>query len=84
MITIYIPVELITIQNDQVIKVNSPYELSRVGCTICTNHFLYYCYSQEHAQLKNCGLDLYEGLVKDNKKAGVFEPAISKVCDCIE
>merc|ERR1711934_73002 len=33
----------------------------------------------EHAQLKNCGLDLYEGLVKDNKKAGVFEPAISKV-----
>jgi len=34
---------------------------------------------KEHAQLKNCGLDLYEGLVKDNKKAGVFEPAISKV-----
>jgi T-complex protein 1 subunit alpha len=34
---------------------------------------------QEHAQLKNCGLDLYEGVVRDNKKAGVFEPAISKV-----
>jgi len=34
---------------------------------------------KEHAQLKNCGLDLYEGVVRDNKKAGVFEPAISKV-----
>jgi len=33
----------------------------------------------EHAQLKNCGLDLYEGVVRDNKKAGVFEPAISKI-----
>ncbi len=29
--------------------------------------------------LKNHGLDLYEGAVRDNKKAGVFEPAISKV-----
>jgi len=34
---------------------------------------------KEHAQLKNCGLDLIEGVVRDNKKAGVFEPAISKV-----
>jgi len=34
---------------------------------------------KEHAQLKNCGLDLYEGVVRDNKKAGVFEPSISKV-----
>jgi len=34
---------------------------------------------KEHSQLKNCGLDLYEGVVRDNKKAGVFEPAISKV-----
>ena len=25
------------------------------------------------------GLDLYEGVVRDNKKAGVFEPAISKI-----
>lgn len=25
------------------------------------------------------GLDLYEGCVRDNKKAGVFEPAISKI-----
>lgn len=33
----------------------------------------------EHAALKNHGLDLYEGVVRDNKKAGVFEPAISKV-----
>merc|ERR1711935_600972 len=33
----------------------------------------------EHAQLKNCGLDLVEGVVRDNKKAGVFEPAISKI-----
>merc|ERR1711892_668499 len=34
---------------------------------------------QEHAHLKNCGLDLYEGVVRDNKKAGVLEPAISKI-----
>ena len=34
---------------------------------------------KEHEQLKNCGLDLYEGVVRDNKKAGVFEPAISKI-----
>jgi len=34
---------------------------------------------KEHAGLKNCGLDLVEGTVRDNKKAGVFEPAISKV-----
>merc|ERR1712179_534395 len=34
---------------------------------------------QEHGHLKNCGLDLYEGVVRDNKKAGVFEPAISKI-----
>ena len=33
-------------------------------------------YFQEHEQLKNCSLDLYEGVVRDNKKAGVFEPAI--------
>ena len=25
------------------------------------------------------GLDLHEGVVRDNKKAGVFEPAISKI-----
>jgi hypothetical protein len=40
---------------------------------------LFFLMLQEHAQLKNCGLDLYEGVVRDNKKAGVFEPAISKV-----
>merc|ERR1711934_532471 len=34
---------------------------------------------KEHAHLKNCGLDFYEGVVRDNKKAGVFEPAISKI-----
>merc|ERR1712058_75165 len=34
---------------------------------------------QEHGHLKNCGLDLYEGVVRDNKKWGVLEPAISKV-----
>merc|ERR1712083_1123937 len=33
----------------------------------------------DHAHLKNNGLDLYEGAVRDNLKAGVFEPAISKV-----
>ncbi|GLG99787.1 T-complex protein subunit alpha [Gryllus bimaculatus] len=32
----------------------------------------------EHAQLK-VGLDLYEGTVCDNRKAGVLEPAISKI-----
>ncbi|GFS39580.1 t-complex protein 1 subunit alpha [Trichonephila inaurata madagascariensis] len=33
----------------------------------------------EHADLKWVGLDLYEGTVKNNKKAGVLEPAISKI-----
>jgi len=33
----------------------------------------------ENAGLKNYGLDLHEGVVRDNKKAGVFEPAMSKV-----
>ena len=36
----------------------------------------------EHSELKNYGLDLYEGVVRDNKKAGVFEPAISKARRC--
>ncbi|CAH1776073.1 unnamed protein product [Owenia fusiformis] len=35
--------------------------------------------SSEHKDLKWIGLDLYEGTVRDNKAAGVFEPAISKV-----
>lgn len=33
----------------------------------------------EHANLKWVGLDLFEGVVRDNKKAGVLEPTISKV-----
>ncbi|XP_008549228.1 T-complex protein 1 subunit alpha [Microplitis demolitor] len=33
----------------------------------------------DHANLKWVGLDLIEGTVKDNKKAGVLEPAISKI-----
>ncbi|XP_050303570.1 T-complex protein 1 subunit alpha isoform X1 [Anthonomus grandis grandis] len=33
----------------------------------------------EHANLKYVGLDLLEGVVKDNKKAGVLEPTISKI-----
>lgn len=33
----------------------------------------------EHANLKYVGLDLIEGTVKDNKKAGVLEPTMSKV-----
>lgn len=33
----------------------------------------------EHSALKFYGLDLIEGTVRDNKKAGVFEPAMSKV-----
>ncbi|XP_034945124.1 T-complex protein 1 subunit alpha [Chelonus insularis] len=33
----------------------------------------------DHANLKWVGLDLIEGAVKDNKKAGVLEPAISKI-----
>ncbi|XP_075210063.1 chaperonin containing TCP1 subunit 1 [Lycorma delicatula] len=34
---------------------------------------------KEHAHLKWVGLDLYEGVVKDNKKVGVLEPALSKI-----
>lgn len=33
----------------------------------------------DHANLKWVGLDLFEGVVKDNKKAGVLEPAMSKI-----
>uniref|UniRef100_D3TLP9 T-complex protein 1 subunit alpha n=2 Tax=Glossina TaxID=44049 RepID=D3TLP9_GLOMM len=33
----------------------------------------------EHAHLKWTGLDLIEGVVRDNKKAGVLEPAMSKI-----
>ncbi|XP_054921738.1 T-complex protein 1 subunit alpha isoform X1 [Dermacentor andersoni] len=34
---------------------------------------------QDHAQLKWVGLDLYEGTVRDNLKAGVLEPTVSKI-----
>lgn len=33
----------------------------------------------EHAALKWTGLDLINGVVRDNKKAGVLEPAMSKI-----
>nr|SVE94137.1 EOG090X033I [Simocephalus serrulatus] len=33
----------------------------------------------EHANLKWIGLDLTEGAVRDNRQAGVFEPAMSKI-----
>lgn len=33
----------------------------------------------EHANLKWIGLDLFEGIVRDNRQAGVFEPAMSKI-----
>ncbi|XP_035214090.1 T-complex protein 1 subunit alpha-like [Stegodyphus dumicola] len=33
----------------------------------------------EHADLKWVGLDLYEGTVRNNKKVGVLEPAVSKI-----
>uniref|UniRef100_T1GEE8 T-complex protein 1 subunit alpha n=1 Tax=Megaselia scalaris TaxID=36166 RepID=T1GEE8_MEGSC len=33
----------------------------------------------EHADMKWVGLDLFEGVVRDNKKAGVLEPAMSKI-----
>jgi len=33
----------------------------------------------QHSDLRWVGLDLYEGVVRDNKKAGVLEPAMSKV-----
>jgi len=33
----------------------------------------------DHKDLRYVGLDLYEGVVRDNKKSGVLEPAISKV-----
>ncbi|KAF6212960.1 hypothetical protein GE061_010673 [Apolygus lucorum] len=34
---------------------------------------------KDHAHLKWVGLDLNEGVVRDNKKAGVLEPTISKI-----
>lgn len=34
---------------------------------------------KDHAHLKWYGLDLYGGTVRDNKKAGVLEPTISKI-----
>uniref|UniRef100_A0A0A9YYX1 T-complex protein 1 subunit alpha n=1 Tax=Lygus hesperus TaxID=30085 RepID=A0A0A9YYX1_LYGHE len=34
---------------------------------------------KDHAHLKWVGLDLIEGVVRDNKKAGVLEPTISKI-----
>ncbi|XP_060527428.1 T-complex protein 1 subunit alpha [Cylas formicarius] len=33
----------------------------------------------DHAHLKYVGLDLIEGTVRDNKKAGVLEPTLSKI-----
>ncbi|RUS88137.1 hypothetical protein EGW08_004099 [Elysia chlorotica] len=33
----------------------------------------------EHNELRWVGLDLYEGVVRDNRKAGVLEPAMSKI-----
>lgn len=33
----------------------------------------------DHAHLKWIGLDLFEGIVRDNKEAGVLEPAMSKI-----
>lgn len=33
----------------------------------------------EHANFKWIGLDLFEGVVRDNRQAGVFEPAMSKI-----
>jgi len=33
----------------------------------------------ERSDLKWTGLDLIEGVVRDNKKAGVLEPAMSKI-----
>jgi T-complex protein 1 subunit alpha len=33
----------------------------------------------DHADYKDFGLDLTNGVVRNNRKAGVFEPAISKV-----
>ncbi|KAJ8960618.1 hypothetical protein NQ318_013910 [Aromia moschata] len=35
--------------------------------------------NKEHAHLKYVGLDLVEGVVRDNRKSGVLEPTISKV-----
>ncbi|XP_046672544.1 T-complex protein 1 subunit alpha [Homalodisca vitripennis] len=34
---------------------------------------------KDHADLKWVGLDLTEGVVRDNRKAGVLEPAMSKI-----
>ncbi|EDW58354.1 T-complex protein 1 subunit alpha [Drosophila novamexicana] len=35
--------------------------------------------NSKHGELKWTGLDLIEGVVRDNKKAGVLEPAMSKI-----
>lgn len=35
--------------------------------------------ADQHGKLKWYGLDLIEGKIRDNKAAGVFEPAISKI-----
>ena len=36
-------------------------------------------HSDDKEKLKNTGLDLLNGKIRNNYKAGVFEPAISKV-----
>ena len=33
----------------------------------------------DHTHLKWIGLDLYDGVARDNRQAGVFEPAVSKI-----
>ena len=36
-------------------------------------------WTQDFIYFSRVGLDLCEGVVRDNKKAGVFEPAVSKI-----
>lgn len=48
---------------------------TRVTHTLLSKSF----YQVEHANLKWVGLDLGEGVLRDNLAAGVLEPAVSKI-----
>lgn len=41
--------------------------------------FSFFSYGLTKKNVSRVGLDLLEGTVRDNKKAGVLEPAISKI-----
>lgn len=62
------------------LAVNAGKDASELIAKLCAKHNL--CQSKnnkENEELKYCGLDLIEGKIVNNFKAGVLEPAISKV-----